>query len=265
MNTLLMILSLIDDDVWKTKGIGGTFERSQLWLAMHHGKKVLEEADAMAERMKNNVDGTGYDVPEKDGKINEDGERVYTWRPFAEHYETEENTSPYINISHTEKFQWACFLLRWMDENEEFHFYMKGNEKVQRYRPSVEEEVAKFLKGDLSEKEIADMDDNLGSEFAERWLAEAKKEQNADYERYGSELIDYINNERCTSPTESPVDWNTTVLLEDTARRLLPLIQRQIVLIPDTYGHLPKWVRTRVWKLMQVEKALIPHYVVDWQ
>ena len=251
MKTLLMILSLIDDEVWKTKGVGGTFERSQLWLAMYHGKKVLEEADAMAERIKCNVDGTGYDVPEKAGD--------------NEYYETEENTSPYINILHTEKFQWACFLLRWMDENPEFHFYMKGSEKVMRYRPNVEEEVAKFLKGDLSDKEIADMDDEMGSVFAERWLAEAKKEQNADYERYGSELIDYINNERCTSPTESPVDWNTTVLLEDTARRLLPLIQRQIVLIPDTYGHLPKWVRTRVWKLMQVEKALIPHYIVDWQ
>ena len=251
MNTLHMILSLIDADVWKTKGIGGRFERSQLWLAMYHGKEVLIEADAMAERIKNSVDGTGYDVPEKVGD--------------NEYYDTEENTSPYDVIPHTEKFQWACFLLRWMDENPEFHFYMKGPKKVQRYRPSVEEEVAKFLKGDLSEKEIADMDDNLGSEFAERWLAEAKKEQNADYERYGAELIDYINNERCTSPTESPVDWNTTVLLEDTARRLLPLIQRQIVLIPDTYGHLPKWVRTRVWKLMQVEKALTPHYVVDWQ
>ena len=251
MNTLLTILGLIDSEVWKTKGVGGRFERSQLWLAMHHGKKVLEEADAMAERINNSVHGKPNDpsvVLDVDKEV-----------------DPEYDTSPYTNIPHTEKFQWACFLLRWMDENPEFHFYMKGSEKVQRYRPSVEEEVAKFLKGDLSEKEIADMDDNLGSEFAERWLAEAKKEQNADYERYGSELIDYINNERCTSPTESPVDWNTTVLLEDTARRLLPLIQRQIVLIPDTYGHLPKWVRTRVWKLMQVEKALIPHYVVDWQ
>ena len=251
MNTLNMILSLIDPDVWKTKGIGGRFERSQLWLAMYHGKEVLVEADAMAERIKNSVDGTGYDVPEKAGD--------------NEYYDTEENTSPYDVIPHTEKFQWACFLLRWMDENEEFHFYMKGPKKVQRYRPSVEEEVAKFLKGDLSEKEIADMDDEMGSVFAERWLAEAKKEQNADYERYGAELIDYINNERYTSPTESPVDWNTTAFLEDTARRVLPLIQEQIVLIPDTYGYSPSWVRTKVWKLMQVEKALTPHYVVDWQ
>ena len=109
------------------------------------------------------------------------------------------------------------------------------------------------------------MDDQMGSVFAERWLAEAKKEQNADYERYGAELIDYINNERYTSPTESPVDWNTQAFLEDTARRVLPLIQEQIVLIPDTYGYSPSWVRTKVWKLMQVEKALTPHYVVDWQ
>ena len=251
MNTLNMILSLIDADVWKTKGIGGRFERSQLWLAMHHGKKVLEEADAMAERIKCNVEGTGYDVPEKVGD--------------NEYYETEENVSPYTNIPHTEKFQWACYLLRWMDENPEFHFYMKGSEKVQRYRPNVEEEVAKFLKGDLSEKEIADMDDEMGSVFAERWLAEAKKEQNADYERYGAELIDYINTERCTGPLDREVDWDCTAFVEDTAKRLLPLIQEQIVLIPDTYGYSPSWVRTKVWKLMQVEKALTPHYVVDWQ
>ena len=251
MNTLLTILGLIDSEVWKTKGIGGRFERSQLWLAMYHGKEVLVEADAMAERIKNSVDGTGYDVPEKVGD--------------NEYYDTEENTSPYDVIPHTEKFQWACFLLRWMDENPEFHFYMKGNEKVQRYRPLIDEEVAKFLKGDLSEKEIADMDDQMGSVFAERWLAEAKKEQNADYERYGAELIDYINTERCISPTPSPVDWDCTAFVEDTARRLLPLIQEQIVSIPDTYGYSPSWVRTKVWKLMQVEKALTPHYVVDWQ
>ena len=251
MNTLLTILGLIDSEVWKTKGIGGRFERSQLWLAMYHGKEVLVEADAMAERIKNSVDGTGYDVPEKVGD--------------NEYYDTEENTSPYDVIPNTEKFQWACFLLRWMDENPEFHFYMKGNEKVQRYRPLIDEEVAKFLKGDLSEKEIADMDDQMGSVFAERWLAEAKKEQNADYERYGAELIDYINTERCISPTPSPVDWDCTAFVEDTARRLLPLIQEQIVSIPDTYGYSPSWVRTKVWKLMQVEKALTPHYVVDWQ
>ena len=251
MNTLLTILGLIDSEVWKTKGIGGRFERSQLWLAMYHGKEVLVEADAMAERIKNSVDGTGYDVPEKVGD--------------NEYYDTEENTSPYDVIPHTEKFQWACYLLRWMDENPEFHFYMKGNEKVQRYRPLIDEEVAKFLKGDLSEKEIADMDDQMGSVFAERWLAEAKKEQNADYERYGAELIDYINTERCTGPLDREVDWDCTAFVEDTAKRLLPLIQEQIVLIPDTYGYSPSWVRTKVWKLMQVEKALTPHYVVDWQ
>jgi len=251
MNTLNMILSLIDADVWKTKGIGGRFERSQLWLAMHHGKKVLEEADAMAERINNSVHGTPNDpsvVLDVDKEV-----------------DPEYDTSPYTNIPHTEKFQWACYLLRWMDENPEFHFYMKGNEKVQRYRPNVEEEVAKFLKGDLSEKEIADMDDEMGSVFAERWLAEAKKEQNADYERYGAELIDYINTERCTGPLDREVDWDCTAFVEDTAKRLLPLIQEQIVLIPDTYGYSPSWVRTKVWKLMQVEKALIPHYVVDWQ
>ena len=251
MNTLLTILGLIDSEVWKTKGVGGRFERSQLWLAMHHGKKVLEEADAMAERMSNSVHGP----PNAPSVVLDVDKEV----------DPEYDTSPYNNIPHTEKFQWACFLLRWMDENPEFHFYMKGPKKVQRYRPSVEEEVAKFLKGDLSEKEIADMDDQMGSVFAERWLTEAKKEQNADYERYGVELIDYINNERYTSPTESPVDWNTTAFLEDTARRVLPLIQEQIVLIPDTYGYSPSWVRTKVWKLMQVEKALTPHYVVDWQ
>ena len=254
MNTLNMILSLIDPDVWKTKGIGGRFERSQLWLAMYHGKEVLVEADAMAERIKNSVDGTGYDVPEKVGD--------------NEYYDTEENTSPYDVIPNTEKFQWACFLLRWMDENPEFHFYMKGNEKVQRYRPLIDEEVAKFLKGDLSEKEIADMDDQMGSVFAERWLAEAKKEQNADYERYGVELIDYIINERSIVVPNGDIahrEWHTQAFLEDTARRLLPLIQEQIVSIPDTYGYSPSWVRTKVWKLMQVEKALTPHYVVDWQ
>ena len=254
MNTLLTILGLIDSEVWKTKGVGGRFERSQLWLAMHHGKKVLEEADAMAERMSNSVHGTPNDpsvVLDEDKEV-----------------DPEYDASPYDVIPHTEKFQWACFLLRWMDENPEFHFYMKGSEKVQRYRPLIDEEVAKFLKGDLSEKEIADMDDQMGSVFAERWLAEAKKEQNADYERYGVELIDYIINERNIVVPNGDIahrEWHTQAFLEDTARRLLPLIQEQIVLIPDTYGYSPSWVRTKVWKLMQVEKALTPHYVVDWQ
>ena len=251
MNTLLTILGLIDSEVWKTKGVGGRFERSQLWLAMYHGKEVLVEADAMAERINNSVHGTPNDpsvVLDVDKEV-----------------DPEYDTSPYTNIPHTEKFQWACFLLRWMDENPEFHFYMKRNVYVPRYRPIVEEEVAKFLKGDLSEREIADMDNQMGSEFAERWLAEAKKEQNADYERYGAELIDYINTERCTGPLDRVVDWDCTAFVEDTAKRVLPLIQEQIVSIPDTYGYNKGWVRTKVWKLMQVEKALIPHYVVDWQ
>ena len=235
MNTLLMILSLIDAEVWKTKGVGGPFERSQLWLAMHHGKEVLVEADAMAERISNSVHGTPNDPSVA---LDEDKE-----------VDTDYDTSPYDVIPHTEKFQWACFLLRWMDENPEFHFYMKGPKKVMRYRPNVEEEVAKFLKGDLSEQEIADMDSQMGSVFAERWLAEAKKEQNADYERYGVELIDYINNERSIVVPNGDIaqaGWNTTVLLEDTARRVLPLIQAQIIGIPDTYGYSPSWVRTKV-------------------
>ena len=261
MHIMHIILSLIDDEVWKK--IGGSFEYSQTWLAIVHGFAVLEEEDAEAQRMKNNVDGTGYDVPEEDGKINEDGERVYTWRPF-EHYETEENTSPYINISHAEKFQRACYLLRWMDENEEFHFYMKGNEKVQRHRPSVDEEVEKFLKAELSEKEREDMIEQFGQGYADNWFAEISKEGNAKFERYGKELVQLIHNERCTNLNDKGGDWNMSDFAEDTAGRLIPKIEllvagdktKNIPSLPEKYGHTTPWVRRVVWKLIQLEKAL---------
>ena len=261
MHTIQIILNLIDDDVWKK--IGGSFERSQTWLAMYHGLEVLKENQAEAERVKNSVDGTGYDCPAEpvDG----------------EHYDTGEDTSPYVNISHAEKFQWACFILKWMDSNPEFHCYMKGSEKVQRYRPNMEEEVEKFLKGNISEEEKEKMLEEFGEVYAERWMAEISKEKNADFERYGSELIDYINTECSMTSFEESVrlsyidkhvcDWNMSEFAEDLAPRLLPKLRtliagdpvRKIQSIPEKYGYSTHWVRPLIWKLTQLEKALEVH------
>ena len=250
MNKLLIILSLIDDDVWKK--VGGWMERSQLWLAMYHGCEVLKEADAMAERIKGSVEGKGYDCPTEPQK--------------GEVYDTGENTSPYVIIPHTEKFQRACYILDWMDRNPEFHTYQKGGVTVQRYRPSIDEEVEKFLKTDPSKKEHDEMVEELGEVYAERWMAEIAKENGAEFERYGKELIDYIKVEKadCNFKRMCVPDFNHSDWVEDFATRLLPKVEvliagdhlRKIPSLPEKYGYATGWVRTLMWKLTKLEKAL---------
>ena len=239
MHTILNILRFVDRDVWTR--IGGSFERSQLWLAMYHGCEILKAADAEAQALKDNVNGTGKDVSED---TEGDG-----------HYQTEEDVSPYVVISHQEKFQWACHLLRWMDDNEEFHTYKKAGQVLRRHRPDVEETDESFLRKTISEAQRKEMTQALGEKYAENWFKQADVEGSEQFERYGAELVELIAEERSSHGNDTDLDWNWSAFADDLSERLQKPLERQLDAIPEKYGYTTPWVISIVAKLTLLQRA----------
>lgn len=258
MHTIHTMLSCIDSEVWKY--VGGKYERVVLGQCHWHGLNHLMDQDAEAYRLKQNVEGVGYDVPEKAEK--------------TEYVQSDEDTSPYDNISTYEMFHRSCWLYRWINDNKDFHCYEQGGEKKFRFRPSVEEVVEGFMLKELSEEETEEMTSEMGERYAKNWAKEEGAERSADWERYGSELIDLI---KTTSLSFSDFDmsgdllsnsplwrWNWANLAENVAAKLSPIVTPHIIELPDRrskrtgkkFGYRAQWVRVAVWKLTQLDKAV---------
>ena len=237
------MLGLFDRDCWTRVGFG--WEKSTLWKAMYWGFEVLKERDAEAQALKDNVNGTGTDVTE-----NTDADGAY---------ETEEDVSPYVAISKTEKFHWACYILNWMDDNTEFHSYIKNGNECFRHRPSVTEEVEKFLLKPFSEAENRLMVEALGEQYASNWAKIAEKERKATFERYGSELVDMIldniDDSADIAQALSDNDWNWTAFGEDVAKTLAVKIAGAMEYLPKKYGYTTPWVISTCGNLAMIEKV----------
>ena len=238
------MLGLFDRDGWTRVGFG--WEKSTLWKAMYWGFEVLKERDAEAQALKDNVNGTGTDVTE-----NTDADGAY---------ETEEDVSPYVAISKTEKFQWSCYILNWMDDNEEFHYYEKSGNVCWRHRPDVAEEVEKFLLKPFSEAENRLMVEALGEQYAANWASIAEKERTATFERYGEELVDLIRDSRSggwtdLDHTDSETDWNWSAFGEDVAKTLAVKIAGAMEYLPKKYGYTTPWVISTCGNLAMIEKV----------
>ena len=233
------MLGLFDRDCWTRVGFG--WEKSTLWKAMYWGFEVLKEREAEAQALKDNVNGTGTDVTE-----NTDADGAY---------ETEEDVSPYVAISKTEKFQWACYILNWMDDNTEFHSYIKNGNECFRHRPNVAEEVEKFLLKPFSEAENRLMVEALGEQYAANWASIAEKERTATFERYGSELVQLINDERNFGFPCTFEEWNCSAFGEDVAKTLAVKIAGAMEYLPKKYGYTTPWVISTCGNLAMIEKV----------
>jgi len=241
MSHVNVILGLFDRECWTR--VGFAWEKSTIWKAMYWGLQVLEANEADVQALKDNVNGTGTDVSEK-----VDSE---------EHYETEENVSPYSRISNEEKFHWACYILCWMDDQEEFHTYIRDSKECYRHRPDVSDEVEKFLKQPLSEAKRRMMDDALGEKYAANWAVKAEEESNAKFERYGEDLIALINDERerLDAYLSYNEDWDWTAFAVDVSRSLAKPLQQQIETLPEKYSYTAPWVIQQVASLTMIQKA----------
>jgi len=246
MNHINQMLELCNRESWTRVGFG--WEKSTLWKAIYWGFEVLKEREVEAQALKDNVNGTGTDVTE-----NTDADGAY---------ETEEDVSPYVAISKTEKFQWACYILNWMDDNEEFHYYEKSGNVLWRHRPDVAEEVEKFLLKPFSKAEKKLMVDAFGEKHAENWAKQAEKERTANFERYGSELVDLIRDSRSggwtdLDHTDSETDWNWSAFGEDVGKTLSAKVAFAQEKLNKDHGYTQPWVISIGGNLAMLEKACI--------
>lgn len=236
---LTSILDEVTEDSWKSIGWG--FENSTVWKAVYWGLQVLKERDAAAEALKDNVNGTGKDVSDST-----DGDGAY---------ETEEDVSPYVYTPACEKFHRACYILNWMDRQEEFHVYSKDGEQKLRRRPDVTEIVEKSLLQPFSKAETRELELHLGKKFAEAWAKQAEKERTATFELYGEELIALIKDQRESMIPEMvhKLDWNWSEFAEDVAKTLVAKVADKMESLPERFGYTTPWVRTACYYLKRIE------------
>ena len=142
-----------------------------------------------------------------------------------------------------------------MDDNEEFHSYIKDGKECFRHRPDVAEEVEKFLLKPFSEAENRLMVEALGEKYAANWASIAEKERKADFERYGSELEDMISDARSCGWYGSETDWNWSAFAEDVAKTLAVKVSGAMENLPKKYGYTTPWVISTCGNLAMIEKV----------